>query len=124
MIVNYSTEHGAINAARTEWEDGRVLAEPVAGTVIETDDGGVWQLREPSARAGNVDDPRWADLGDAWIGKGAATGVTWDGIVVRQTGRVIRHDSPLGKAVRVEITFVGDAGEHDTVVRGWMKVGR
>jgi hypothetical protein len=111
MLVNIENEQGRINAALRSWNDDtrRYDFEPVAGAVIEADDGGCWQLRE---------DSWWLD--NAWYAVSSWTH-KYDGVRVRVTGRTIQPNPKVGEGVRVEITFVGD-GEADTVTRGWMKV--
>ena len=113
MLVNVENAQGRVNAALRNWngETQRYDFEPVVGAVLETDEGGYWQIRDTSW---------WLD--GAWTAESDRTDASWDGIKVRVTGRTIQHSSKVGEAVRVEITFVGDGDEADAVTRGWMKV--
>ena len=113
MLVNVENAQGRVNAALRNWngETQRYDFEPVVGAVLETGEGGYWQIRDTSW---------WLD--GAWTAESDRTDASWDGIKVRVTGRTIQHSSKVGEAVRVEITFVGDGDEADAVTRGWMKV--
>lgn len=113
MLVNIENAQGWTNAALQSWSEelGRNEYTPVVGTVIRTDNGGAWQLRDTSW---------WCD--GAWKAEALNTDAVWDGIRVEVTGRTIQRRSDMGWGTRVRITFVGD-GEEDQVVGGWMKTG-